>query len=70
MNSHLELEETTDVHNIIGRSPSPMQENYDVPDLFGVSDESENDEYDDENEDDDDDESDELENVQYETFRM
>ena len=69
-NSHLDLEETTDIHDIIGRIPSPFQENYDIPDFSGVSDESER-ESESESEDfDDDDENDELENVQYETVRM
>jgi hypothetical protein len=39
-NSHLEFEETTIIHDIIGRIPTPQQEHHDTPELSGVSDES------------------------------
>ena len=57
-NSHLDLEETIDVHDVIGigRIPTPQQDHHDTPELSGVSDESvsESNDNDDDNDDDND----------------
>jgi hypothetical protein len=53
-NSHLEFEETTIIHDIIGRIPTPQQEHHDTPELSGVSDESDSESENDDDENDND----------------